>query len=173
MGNTTNKDIEFESYTLSDIGVIELLIKYRYKYDENFYLNFESSLMTVNGVSPINEEVIVTYVSLDQYIKQCKFNATQLKMIEMIGNGYTNEEIAKANGMLKTTVAKRLQTIYRKIKKQNDWEWRKVSLLEKLELKGKECSKCKESLPATDEFYRARKDNKGDGFYNKCRKCEE
>ena len=36
----------------------------------------------------------------------------------------------------------------------------------------KQCTKCKEYLPATGEYFRVRIDGYGDGFYNYCRKCE-
>lgn len=173
MGNITNKDIEYQAYSLSDINVIELLIKYRYKYDENMYLGYESTLMTVNGVSPINQEVVATYASLDQLIKQCNFNEIQIKMMKMLGEGYTYEDIAESIGAIHSAVPKRLKTIYKKIVRQNDWDWRKVNYKMKLDLIEKRCGKCKENLPATDEFFRKRADNKGDGFYNKCKKCEE
>lgn len=37
----------------------------------------------------------------------------------------------------------------------------------------KKCSKCGENKLATIKYFRKRKDNKGDGYYNNCRKCEK
>lgn len=173
MSNITNKDIEYQIYTLSDINVIELLIRFRYKYDENMYLGYESTLMSVNGVSAINQEVVATYTSLNQLISQCDFSSVQIEMIRMVGEGYTYEEIAESLTTSRGNIVKKLKTIYKKIKNENDWQWRKVNYKDKLGLINKKCNKCKVELPATIEFFRARSDFKGDGFYNKCKKCEE
>lgn len=37
----------------------------------------------------------------------------------------------------------------------------------------KSCNKCNETKLLKDKYFRRRSDNKGDGFYNQCRKCEK
>lgn len=170
MSVLNSKDIEYKSYVLSDIGVIELLIAYRYKYDESYYID-NSNPMAVNGVGKVFEEGIATYASLDSYIEKCNFSEEQLALIKMIGDGFTYDEIAELLGLNKTTITGRLQTIYKRIAKENQWQWRKSVYLNKLGLKSKRCSKCKEELPATVEFFRDDSRNK-DGFQSRCRHCE-
>lgn len=164
------KDLEFKSYPLGDINVIELLISYRYKYDDNLFKG-ESTIMDVEGVGRVNEEVIATYVDLDSYIKRCKFDDIQLKVIEMIEHGYTHDEIAEELEVKSSVIKGRLKTIYKRIKKENDWQWRKSLYLNELGLKSKTCSKCSEKLPGTVEFYSNLAKTK-DGFHSQCRMCK-
>ena len=171
MGNVSSKDLEYKVYTLGDVGVIELLISYRYKYDDNLFLD-DGIAMAVTGAARLNEEVIHTYASLDWYIEKCNFSREQLEMIRLIGEGYSHEEIAYELKLLTSTIAGRLRTIYKRILKENEWQWRKSVYMSKLELKSKQCSKCKGELPATVEFYRDDNRNK-DGFQSRCRDCEK
>jgi len=171
LGLESGKDVEYKLYTLGDVGVIELLISYRYKYDENLFLD-DSIAMAVTGAARLNEEVIVTYATLDQTIKKCKFSKQQMDMMRLIGEGYSYEEIAFEMKIHLSVIAGRLNTIYKRISKENEWQWRKCMYTDKLDLKTKQCSKCKEELPGTDEFYRQHTITK-DGFQSQCRKCEK
>lgn len=165
----SNKDLQYQQYTFGDINVIELLIQFRYKYDENLFLD-NSNAMDVNGVAAINSEVITTYLDLDRLISRCKFSDIQLKLIRLIGFGYTYEEIARLTGLTTGAIENRLNTIYKKISDENTREWRKATYTNKLGLKTKTCSKCKEDLPATNEFFSSKNDSK-DGFHPYCKKC--
>ena len=169
MGNVSSKDIEYKAYTLGDVGVIELLISYRYKYDDNLFLD-DGIAMAVTGAARLNEEVIHTYASLDRYIEKSNFSREQLEMIRLIGEGYSHEEIAYELKLLTSTIAGRLRTIYKRIIKENEWQWRKSVYVNKLDLKTKRCSKCKEKLPATVEFY-YEKDDIESGFHTRCKMC--
>lgn len=171
MGNVSSKDIEYRAFTLGDVKVIELLLSLRYKYDENMFLGDGEVDMAVSGAARLNEEVISTYVSLDRYIKECEFSAQQLKILNMIGEGYTYGEIAKEVGIKQSTVAGRLQTMYGRILKENEWYWKASFYKNHLELKNKICSKCKKEWPATEEFYSDKRDTR-DGFHPYCRKCK-
>lgn len=165
-----SKDMEYMVYTLGDIGVIELLIAFRYKYDESLY-HERINPIAVSGAGKVFQEGLVTYSSLNEYIDNCNFTEQQLKLIEMIGDGYTYEEISEKLVIHPTVVKGRLKTIYKRILKENEREWRKSIYFHKLGLKSKVCSKCKEELPATVEFYRDDSRNK-DGLQSRCRSCE-
>jgi DNA-binding NarL/FixJ family response regulator len=169
LGQVSSKDLEYKIYTLGDIGVIELLISYRYKYDENYFLD-DSIAMAVSGAARLNEEVITTYATLDQLIKQCRFTEQQHQMIKLVGDGYSHEDMAEVMSIRQSTIAGRLTTIYKKIEKENEWQWKKCLYVNKLDLKTKRCSKCEEDLPATVEFY-SPYDASSDGFFSYCRKC--
>ena len=171
MTNITNRDIMFQPFVLNDIGVVELLIEFRYKYDDNLFLGGGSAL-DVTGASSLNQEVVATYLSLDKLIKDCGFSEQQLLLIKMVEQGYTHREIGEATNIDFQNVKKALKTVYKAIVKENERQWRKVVYTNTLALKTKKCTKCEEELPATDEFFQSRSKIVGDGFYNICKNCE-
>lgn len=171
MSVLNSKDIEYKSYVLSDMKVIELLISFRYKYDSYLFTGLTGSSLEVSGVLPLSEEMIITFASLDSYIEKCNFNEQQMKIIKLVEQGYNNQEIASMIGVNQSTIKGRLKTIYRRISKENEWQWRKSVYTNTLGLKSKRCSKCEEELPATPEFYRD-DSRKKDGFQSRCRLCE-
>lgn len=88
----------------------------------------------------------------------------------MVEQGYTHREIGDAVGIEFQNVKKALTTIYKAIVKENERQWRRVVYTSTLGLKTKQCTKCKEALPATTEFYRD--DNRSkEGLQSRCRKC--
>lgn len=171
MTHISNRDLMFQPLSLNDINVIELLIEYRYKYDDNLFLG-GSSVFDVTGVKAVNQEVVATYASLEMLIKECKINDQQRKMLKLVEQGYTHREIADEIGIEFQNVSKALQTIYKAIVKENEWQWRKYIYIDKLGLKKKQCSKCKDYLPATNEFF---SDNSvsPDMLYSICKKCRK
>ena len=167
----SGKDVEFKNYTLSDINAIELLVSHRWKYDDYLAMREDSAQsFDVADIIPFHEEVIITYVDLDKYIANCGFNKVQLELIRLVELGITHEDITRILNIRKSTVEGRLKTIYRQIKKENDWQWRRYFYTHKLKLKTKACSKCENELPGTVEFYSDYARNK-DGFHSACRKC--
>lgn len=80
MTHITKKDLVLQPFVLNDISVVELLIEYRYKYDDNLFLE-NGSMFYVTGVKSINQEVVATYVSLDRLIKLCNLTEQQLLLI--------------------------------------------------------------------------------------------
>src|SRR5690606_9134447 len=115
---------------------VELLISFRYKYDENMFLE-NGSMFYVTGVKPLNQELVNTYVSLDETIKKCNFSEQQLKLIKMIEQGYTHREIEKVLDIDNKNVKKSLKTIYKTIVDMNLREWRKTVYTNILGLKTK------------------------------------
>ena len=166
-----SKELLYKNMFLSDIEVVQLLIEYRYKYDGNFQITPNNMFSEAGEITQVNHEAIVTYASLDNLINSCNFNKEQLKIIEMIEQGNELKEIANELGFSHSkNVRKRLNTILKDIVQMNDREWRKVVYVDKLELKTKRCSKCKEDLPATDEFFSPSNQN-SDGYFNYCKQC--
>ncbi|MFJ8460909.1 hypothetical protein ACIQ57_17460 [Lysinibacillus xylanilyticus] len=169
MTHITKKDLVLQPFVLNDISVVELLIEYRYKYDDNLFLE-NGSMFYVTGVKSINQEVVATYVSLDRLIKLCNFTEQQLLLIKMTEQGYTHREIGEAIKMDNQNVSKALKTVYKAIVKENERQWRRVVYTSTLGLKTKKCNKCEEHLPATNEFYSDNKSAK-DGLHSICKKC--
>lgn len=162
----------FRNLTLGDTSVIQLLIEYRYKYDDNLFLGGDNGILDVNDNDGVNQEVIATFATLDKLISKCKFNDRQLKMIEMIGEGYTYREIEDEIGIDNQNVNKALKSIFKSILKENLRFWRKSTYINKLGLKTKQCTKCEEFLPATSEFFADKNDSK-DLLHPYCRKCKK
>lgn len=159
----------FQPFTLNDIGVIELLIEYRFKYDDNLFLGGNSAL-DVTGVKAVNQEVVATYASLERLIMKCGFSEQQLLLIKMVEQGYTHREIGEVVGIDNKNVKKALKTVYKAIVKENERQWRRVVYTNTLGLKTKQCNKCMEHLPATNEFFSDNKSAK-DGLLSICKKC--
>lgn len=167
-----SKGLFYKDMTLSDINVVRLLIEFRYKYDNYLYSEQNNAFDVAGEVQGVNTELLLTYVALDEIIKQCNFSDDQLKIIKMYEHGYEKHEIAKAIGLESNdNIRKRINTICKDIVKQNLWNWRKVSYKNTLELESKQCSKCREELPATDEFFTINSDS-SDGYYSLCKKCK-
>lgn len=165
------KELLYKNMFLSDIEVVQLLIEYRYKYDGNFKITPNNMFYEAGEITPVNHEAIVTYASLDNLIQKCNFNKEQHKIIEMIEQGNELKEIAVELGFLHSkNIRKRLNTILKAIVQMNDRDWRKAVYTEKLELKPKQCSKCEEYLPATDEFF-SPSNQSVDGYFNYCKSC--
>lgn len=169
MTHITNKDLMFQPFTMNDIGVVELLIEYRYKYDDNLFLGGGNEL-GVTGVKAVNQEVVATYVSLDRLVQQCNLTEQQLVLIRMVEQGYTHREIGEVVGIDNQNVKKALKTVYKAIVKEDERQWRKVLYTNTLGLKTKKCNKCEEHLPATNEFYSDNNSAK-DGLHSICKKC--
>lgn len=167
----SSKESEYKRLSLSDIKVIELLISYRYKYGESLSVDETSPSIIGSSQGRNSEELIAIYMSLDQYMEDCQFNEIQLKMLKMIGEGYSQEEIAKELNLRPAVIRGRLNTIYSRISKENERAWRIHTYTQKLKLKTKTCSKCKKDLPATIEFF-SHLNRTRDGFHSQCRKCK-
>lgn len=167
-----SKGLFYKDLTLSDINVVRLLIEFRYKYDNYLYSISDNAFDVAGEVQGINTEMLLTYVALDEAIEKCNLSEEQLKIIELYEHGYTHKEIAEELGMgSKENIKKRINTICKEVMKQNLWDWRKMIYKNALDLKMKKCSKCKDELPATDEFYSPLQHTR-DGFHSQCKRCK-
>lgn len=167
-----SKGLFYKNLTISDVNVVRLLIEFRYKYDNYLYNEMDNRFDVAGEAQGINTEVLLTYAALDQTIKQCGFSDAQLQIIKLYEHGYSYKEIAENLGLESNeNIRKRLNTICKEIVKQNLWQWRMTIYQHTLNLKSKECSKCKTKIPAIDEFFGQDARNK-DGCKSYCRKCE-
>lgn len=168
----SSNSLFFKDFTLSDINAIKLLIQYRYKYDSYLYSEKNLFYGEAGEIQSMNEEIILTYISLDQTIVECNFSPEQLKLIGLYEHGFTIREMVNELGLGSDKyIRKKFNTICNQIIKQNLWNWRKTHYTHTLKLKSKKCSKCKEFLPAMDEFFTTKNDTQ-DGFHPYCRKCK-
>ena len=133
------------------------------------YLNTGNSFI-VTGASPLNQELIVLFADLDRLIEAARLSPTQLRIIQLIQEGYTFDEIEEIASVNRNTLTKRMRTICSAIKNENDRLWRKCTYTNILKLKTKRCSVCKEHLPATDEFFSVDA-AKLDMYNSRCKRC--
>lgn len=167
------KEMFYKDLTLSDESVLQLLIEYRYKYDT--YLHNETNYVfsEAGDVAHVNQELIALYASIDQLIKQCKFSNEQLKIIKRFEHGYTMQEMADSLGLgTASNARRRFKSIIKKMVSTNEWNWRKTVYYHTIGLKNKQCSKCREVLPATNEFFTGKNDS-SDGYHPYCRECKK
>lgn len=171
--DTDSKSLFYKDLTLSDVNVVRLLIEFRYKYDNYLYSISDNAFDIAGEVQGINTDMLLTYVALDEAIKKCKLSEEQLRIIHLYEHGHTHKEIAVELGMgSKENIKKRINTICKEIMKQNLWDWRRTTYKNTFDMKLKKCSKCKDELPATDEFYTNKNDSL-DTFHPYCRKCKK
>lgn len=167
------KDLQYKNYTLADVKVIELLIRFRYKYDPYMYAQPNNNFTQAGDIEPMNTEAIALFEDLDELIKTAGLSERQLKIIEMVQDGYSLNQIAKKLDLKSTnTVSSTFKASCRKVVKKNLWDWRKVIYVTKLDLMEKQCSKCEKELPATPEFYSDDSRN-NDGFHSICKACRK
>ncbi len=165
----SNRDIYFQSFTLNDPAVIELLITHRYKYDDNMFLDY-GDISGATGAYSVNTEVVTTYVELDSLIAACKFTDYEMTLIRTFSLSYTLYEVSKIMQMKIENMDKKMKTIYKRIAESNLRKWRTSIYADKLKLKNITCSKCKNDLPATEEFF-AGDYSKKTGFRGICKNC--
>src|SRR5690606_206759 len=143
------------------------LLQYRFDYDKHYMSKVNNHYDYAGDTFDFSQSMINTYATLDKLIEWCNFNSEQIEIIIMIQKGYTYQEIADKFGLSKNdNIRKKFNKICKDIVVTNNRIWRKYIYTNKLNLKTKKCSKCKEELPAVNEFFRGRTDGYGDGFYN-------
>ncbi|EON72846.1 hypothetical protein [Lysinibacillus sphaericus] len=169
MAFQTAKDSKYQHLVLSDETVIKELLTFRGSIDDTM-LNGSHGVCATNTLK-MNTDVISLFADLDELMKKC-LNEEQLKLLEYIAKDYTNYNIGQLLGIPVKTVGRRFHTICLQIKQENDRQWRKVVYTKKLNLKTKRCSKCKERLPATDEFFSLNSSSK-DLYHSQCKKCKK
>lgn len=168
----------FERVSFSDKDCVKALIKHRSIIDEYYGVDYHSFNGTeadkVAIVKPLNQEIIVLYADLDNLIARANLNIKQRFVIDRLMEGYVESEIADMFKQHVSGIYDMLDTVCRKIKKTNDFDWKYnyiyVSVL-KVKWSYKKCSKCGEHKPALNEFFSPETRNK-DGFRSACRACK-
>lgn len=159
----------YKNFTLADEKVIELLLEYRHKYDENYYLQNETCY-SITGVASVNQELIALFADLDSILDSINLSDLQKDIIRLIHEGYTYTEIEQMTSAPIGRLKGRIHTICKAIRQENERRWRKVTYKQLLGLKTKKCPMCKESLPATNEFYTL-DENSLDLCNSRCKRC--
>lgn len=169
-------NIEWYPVNLSDPSSVKGLIKYK----TTFYLlhNRRNDSITISesfqDLNELPEEVICLYVWLDECVNKCGLTDKQLEILEKYMDDDTEEEIAKDLNVAPSTINGVINSCCKKISNYANEKWKNEYILwnkKKVTTNYKKCSKCKEFLPTTDEYFRKRLDTKDKLMYI-CRKCE-
>lgn len=164
---------QFERISLSDIECVKGLIKYRWMIDtyQGIEMTKESNL--AGDVKPMNPELIVTYIDLDNLIKQCNFSEKQLDIITLLMQGNSEQDIADYFEQDVSGINRTFNLICAKIQAKHDFLWKYEHMFVnhlKAPWDYKQCNRCGWK-PALPEFFGSDKRNR-DGFKGVCKACE-
>ena len=167
---------EWQYANLSTIESIRGLLKYRTYYDtlyshpRDIYNCFDSHI----DAQTLCEEIICLYIWLDDMIKKANLTKTQKGIINLYMGGYNESDIVEKLNISRQSVNGTIKSACQRILKavEENWKldfayWNKV----KVDTDFKQCSKCKENLPATEEYFGTDERNK-DNFKSYCKKCD-
>ncbi|MFJ5764225.1 hypothetical protein ACIP9C_02620 [Lysinibacillus sp. NPDC093210] len=169
MAHQTAKDTKYNQLVLSDESVIKELLTFRGSIDDTMFNG--NQVGCTSSTLKMNTDVISLFADLDKLIKK-SLDEEQIELLKYIAKDFSYHKIGQLLEIPIKTVGRRLNTICSRIKQENDRQWRKVVYTQKLNLKSKRCSKCKEVLPATDEFYSINNSSK-DLYHSQCKKCKK
>jgi len=161
---------------LSTYASIKGLLKFRYRFDK--VRQSESPLNLSEFFEykdTFDENVICTYIWLDDIIDKCKFNIGQTNILEMYMSGYSEGDISLYSEYTQQHIHQTLNRICRRIYKVNylSWYYDYIYLNKlKSDFTFKKCGVCKEILPVTNDFFDVDNNNK-DGFRNTCKECRK
>ena len=162
--------------SLSTYASIKGLIKFRFRFDKIRQSNAPTRLKNaLYYPSYVDEDIVCTYIWLDDIIDKCEFNELQQDILNMYMSGYTESDIAYYTSYTQQNIHKTLNRICRKIYKVNYQEWYYNNLcLNHINapFEYKKCSSCHKILPLTKDFYDVATANK-DGFRGTCKKCRK
>lgn len=165
---------EWECITFSDIETIRGLIRFRTRYDLLFERDRASSMDSSTDLSLYEEEIICTYADLDNLIGKVKLNKIQGEILDLYMKGYDECEVAEELNIKEVTVDSTINTICKKVVEVNYEQWKSWIYwgVKRATSDYKKCSKCKEMLPATDEYFTP-VDQRKDGFHPYCKECNK
>jgi hypothetical protein len=168
---------EYEVFNLSEIKIIEALIKHRHEIDKFHEVKFFSESNDVelsNGVPIFHELIEDIYLDLENLIKQTNLLDNQREVVDLLMLGYIEEDIAELLGKNVSTIKQMFSVACKRLKEQNDRNWEEwVETSGYIKAKGnyKYCKKCKSWHKANDKNFGVDKRNK-DGLKSYCKRCE-
>ncbi len=161
---------EFELLTLSDINVVQYLIRFRDKIDIYYDNDVDNYYHHAGNVQKINQELITLYASLDETIKMCNFSEEEKAIIKLMETGFTFGGIASYfEGVTGEQIKRRFNAVCKKIVNKNKELWSINIIFNYIKSDWKTCSKCGDILPMNDRFFSP--DNYQGGFMRYCKNC--
>lgn len=117
---------EFQNLTLSDVDVVKYLILYRSKVDSNYGSTSNININQAGDTFEFNQELIALYASLDKLIDECKFKEKHTKLLELLYEGNTLQDIISMKvGYTKSATYDLFDRMVAKVVKVNNKKWKK------------------------------------------------
>ena len=170
---TYNKNTEWDYITFSDIDTVRGLLKFRSRFDLLYERQNNNILSSDFDLVSLKEDVICIYADLDRLIEKARLNDIQKEFIELYMKGYTEKDIAEIHNRKEVTVNSTINSACKKIVEANFESWKLDYIfwnIKRVDNNFKQCTKCKEYLPATEEYFSPHE--KGlYGLHPYCKKC--
>lgn len=165
---------EWECVTFSDTETIRGLIRFRTRFDLLFERNRYSPMDSSTDLSSYEDEILCTYVDLDNLIDKVKLNKIQTEVLNLYMRGYDESDIAKELNIKEVTVDSTINSICKKMVDINYELWKSNIYwnTKRVTSDYKKCSKCKEMLPMNEEYFTPVEQRK-DGFHPYCKECNK
>lgn len=165
---------EYYTFLLSDPEIIKWMLMYRDVYDVT-YSTLEFNTHANDGwnagdLPKLNQELVCMYADLERLIELCEFNESQKALIELIGQGFTLEEIGDVTQVSKQNIFQNFNTICNQIVERNSKVWKLYVHRSILGTPSKKCVRCHEELPMIEEYF-GRDKRRPDGFKSACKGC--
>lgn len=166
---------EFDNLNLTDETVLKNLILNRRKLDLYHDLDINGNTSISDDCSIFYENILIMYMDLDDLIKKTRLTKLQRWLVNNLMYGHSFEDIVELNKEKEINIIN-LYSIFNKavynLKCQAEENWKFGLMWDKVKTKTKwkQCSKCKEFKPATEEFYGLHPDTT-DGFQSNCKQC--
>ena len=165
---------EFDNMNFSDESVISKLILHRREIDKYIDIrNSENFNPFEAGEIPIFYEMLdIMYIDLDKIIEESHLTNRQRLLIDRLMYGYNFQDIRDLYGEDVATNTRIFRSCVKRLKEQydQDWEFGLQWYKKRTNVNWKQCSKCKEWLPCSNEYFSPKKDGK-DGFQAFCKEC--
>jgi len=149
------------------------LLKFRWKFDLLHNRKSEHILSSDFDLAKYNEDIICLYADLDKLLKRANLSERQWEIINLYMDGYVEREIAyELNDDVRNIIGT-INSVCKKVCELNYESWKYdfiIGIKFKVKTNYKQCTKCKEYLPATGEYFSPNKQFK-EGFFPYCKKC--
>lgn len=126
------KEREWRNLTLSDFDTVKYLLLYRSKVDVSYSASTNINIEQAGDIYDFNQELISLYASLDKLIEECKFKEKQSRLLELIFEGNTIQDICAMDiGYKRSATYDLFGRMVAKIIKLNNENWK-----ESMEIQG-------------------------------------
>lgn len=118
------KERDYQGLSFSNYESVKYLILYRYKNDANYNSSQNLNVNQAGDFFDFNEELIVTYASLDAILKNITMKEKDEVFLDLIFKGYEISDIIEIYKYPRKTAYRILDRIINKIINENLHNWR-------------------------------------------------